>query len=233
MYRISLLSDVILYKFYEVHVSSDTPAELSSLEVRAELGVDISLNLINSAIEYARAARRYHEPNFIKRSGIKGNYKYEISIDGIQYVESELRRRDSPIAYFSANGDQSLSYVAGISSDFMTRGERVSSADWQPLEIDRQNESYKETVLELENAIDVIEKDNAFAAHMPQERSGILESLKFGLDWLKSKAPTVSQIRAMLVGPLNWISTTFPNSIMSEAAKKAASKLVDFVSSLF
>ncbi|HKS88395.1 MAG TPA: hypothetical protein VJR70_03055, partial [Stellaceae bacterium] len=78
----------------------------------------------------------------------------------------------------------------------------------------------------------VIEGDNGFAATFPNEREGILSSLKAGADWIKNRCPNREQIFSLIISPLQWISGNFSKALIGEAAKKAAEAVVNFLHSL-
>jgi hypothetical protein len=177
-----------------------------------------------------RQGREYENEKLIKRKGTKGSYRYDISLKGIEKVQNELRRSSSPIAYFSAGYD--LEDIAGIHSDFMTGSARSRAEAWKPLPIDRNENSFKEMRASVIEAIKTIEGDNGLAAHFPEERNGVLQTLRDGLEWITSKSPTRAQLQASLIAPLTWIITRFGEGVMGEAAKKAAEKIFSWLSGL-
>jgi hypothetical protein len=231
MYRVDLLSDILLYKLYEKHVSSDNELELSIRDIADLFNRRIPLNLVRSAIQLNRQA--YSESDkLIKRKGIKGNYSYDISLAGIAKVQNELRRSSSPIAFYSGDPERNLQSVAGIHSDFMTSDERLRSEAWVPLPVDRESVAFIDMQASVVEAIDAIEVDNGFAANFPAERAGILQTLSDGLDWIMNKMPTKAQIQSSLLAPLTWIIVKFGDGLIVEAAKKAANKIVEWLQTM-
>lgn len=177
--------------------------------------------------------RKQISPDYLRRAGTKDSYKFSISPEGIKFVEMELLRKSSPISYFQQHGEDSLVHVAGLESPFMTEEERRSlDSQWEPLDLDRTTPPYREAEKAIEDAITAIEQDNEFAATMPEERHGILQTIRNGVDWLKSKNPTKRQISDMLISPLNWVISNFSKTVMAEIAKKAAEKLWALLNSL-
>ena len=222
-FRISNLSQIILYKIYAFHISGDIHKPLSLTEIRNLFPLTLPLNLIEASIDWMR---RKISADYLRRVGTKERYQYSIAAEGIKFVEMELLRKSSPIAHFQQNGDDSLIYVAGLESPFMTEEERRTiDDDWRPIEFDRSEPAYKEAEQAVEEAIKAIEQDNEFAANMPEERAGILQTIKDGAEWLKSKNPTKRQLKDLLVSPLNWVVSNFTKTVMAEIAKKAAEKL--------
>jgi hypothetical protein len=83
MYRVELLSDIVLYKLYENHISSDEEQNLNLRDIAALFDEQIPINLVRSVIELNRK-EYYEKEKLIKRKGVKGNYRYEISLAGIE-----------------------------------------------------------------------------------------------------------------------------------------------------
>lgn len=234
-YRLVPLSRIILCKLYFAHVNDDSREQFSVEDIRQMFSVPVSANMVRSAADYLRG-EPYRETNYVTRHTPKAGtkqYSYKITERGIMHVEQEFRRRDSDLSYFRQHGDDALDDVAGIDSIFMTDEERAIADPWIPLPIDREETSYAETVQELETAIEAIRGDNGYAAKEPAERNAILETLDAGLAWLKEKLPTRSQIMSLLIKPLSWVAARFPESVMGEASKRAAQKLLDYLSNLF
>jgi hypothetical protein len=229
-FRISNLGLIILFKLYSFHIAGEKHEPLSLQQIRALFRQHLPLNLISSSIDWTR---RRTGIELIRRIGTKENYTFSITSDGIKYVEMELLRTGSPIAYFQQNGDESLNYVAGLASPFMTEEERKSlQSGWEPIDIDRDSEVFQAAAEAVEEAITAIEQDNQFASEMPDERAGILQTLRNGIDWLKNHNPTKRQLRDMLLSPLNWVASNFSKTVMAEIAKKAAEKLWAFLNSV-
>ena len=223
MYRIDILSDIVLFKLYEKHVTSDEELSLSPKEIAELFREQIPINLLRSAIESSRQAN-YERDRLIRRKGTKGNYKYDISLEGIAKVQDELRRSSSPIAFYVADANRNLEAVAGIHTDFMTSIDRANAETWMPLPIDRKSVAFNEMESSVVDAIDAIEKDNGFAVHFPEERAGILQTLRDGLDWISSKSPTRAQVRFTLLTPLTWIVTRIRRGVARRSSKKSSRK---------
>jgi len=50
MYRVELLSDIVLYKLYENHISSDEEQNLNLRDIAALFDEQIPINLVRSVI---------------------------------------------------------------------------------------------------------------------------------------------------------------------------------------
>jgi hypothetical protein len=233
-YRLIPLSRIILARLYIQHVNDDPREKYSPEEVAAFFAIPISLNLIRSALEKLHTDSTY-DSHLVVRSGSKkaGTLGYLIGPFGMEVVEKALLKKNSDIAHYIANGDTVIDEIAGLDGHFLTSQERMEADEWTPLEIERSDPAYLDAVNSVEEAIEAIRQDNGFAATRPQEREGILQTLQEGLVWLKDKVPTQSIIQTMLVAPLRWVWSHFGNAFVGEAAKKAAQKLVDFLSGFY
>jgi hypothetical protein len=228
-YRISNLGLILLYKIYSFHIDGDEDKPLSLRQIGDLFPQPLPLNLVQASIDWMRlkVGRDY-----LRRLGNKENYRYSIAPEGIKFVEMELLRKSSPIAHFREYGDESLTFVAGLESPFMTEEERRSIEDWRPIDFEKEDPQYKEAEQALDEAITAIEQDNELAAKLPEEREGLLQTLRDGVEWLKEKRPTKRQLQSLLVSPLNWIISNFARTVMAEAAKKAAEKLLALLTSI-
>lgn len=148
------------------------------------------------------------------------------------HIERQLRHSDTVAAYLHGHPDASLDLIAGLDGIFLTDEERADLDAWAPLQIDRDSPDYRETLEAVEEAYETIRADNGLAASHPEQRSGILASIADGIEALKKKAPSAQQLKALIVTPLRWVSVTFSNTLIGEAAKKAAERLVQLITSL-
>jgi hypothetical protein len=210
-----------LYKLYEAHMEDDDKDRYSVSEICSMFSEEVPRKLVQSALELLFGDDHQGERP-IRRHGKAGGHAYVISQEGILRVERALLRRDSVAAYLHTRPDATLEEVAGFEGIFYTPGERADVDSWVPLELDRESDEFKQTLQLLEESYETIRGDNGFAAKYPSQRAGILASLEEGLDWLKNKTPSTRQLTDMLIKPLQWIATTFGNSVLAEAGKRAA-----------
>jgi hypothetical protein len=223
-----------LARLYVQHVNDDPKEKYSPEEVAAFFAIPISLNLIRSALEKLHNDSTYNS-HLVERKGSKkaGTLGYVIGPYGMEVVEKAILKKNTDIAHYIAHGDTVIDEIASLDANFFTAQERMDSDEWTPLEIDRADPAYLDAVDSVEEAIEAIRQDNGFAATHPQERDGILRVLQEGLVWLKEKVPTQSILQTMLISPLRWVSSIFGNDVVGEAAKKAAQKLLDFLSTFY
>lgn len=227
-HRVRALIAIVLYKLYELHINDDPREKLSLEEICALFQVEVSRNLLRSAIESMRAQRGAN-PWVARHGNGEIGHSYSITFAGILAVEEALLRKDSLIRYYSNHGDSVIDEIAGIDSTFKTDEEHAEADQWSPLSLDRESEKFIEATKSLEKAIEAIEQDNGFAATYPDERSGILATLQDGLIWLKERAPTRAQVRSFVLSPLQWVIGTFGKSFVGEAAKEAWKRISDLL----
>jgi hypothetical protein len=103
---------------------------------------------------------------------------------------------------------------------------KATSDDWEPLPIDRTSVGYKEAVEASEAALHEIEASNGYAATEPEERNGIVETIKGNIAALKSGFPSKRSIVEGLLHPFQFISKKFAEASIGEAAKIAVVKLI-------
>lgn len=233
-YRVVPLGRIIVCKLYHAHVNDHVKSEYTPAEIAGLFSVPMSRNLVGSALEVLRG-RTYSRDGLVTRhrGANSDEYRYKISEAGILMVERHLRNKNTDIAHYFERGDDALDDIAGLNAIFMTSQEAWEVDPWTPLEIDRSDPAYVDTVNAVEQAIETIRGDNGFASTHPDQRNAILASLEDGLKWFKERTPSRAQIYSMLIAPLQWLSTNFSKVLLGEAAKKAAQLLVDYIHSLF
>lgn len=227
-YRLVPLARCVLAKLYVEHVNDNNVDAFSVDEIKAKFSVSVSRNLIGSALEEFHGPR-YSDSALINRTGTKKvEWRYKISSAGIQFVEKALRDSSSDIAYFLSQGDKSLDEIAGMDGLFWTQEEHVERSGWAEIDIE-PGEEIDELVKGLEKTVKEIDKSNEFEGKYPREKHGILASLETGISKLRSLKISKNQANALIVQPLRWIATTFANTVLGEAAKATAQKLVRFI----
>jgi len=234
-YRLVPLSRVVLLKLYIEHVN-DTPLDRFTVaDVCGLFRVPMSRNLVESALERLCREGSYSS-RLVSGHGTKknGDRGYRIRDEGIFLVEAALKDPSSDLSYFMNTMDeaQALEDVAGLNGIFWTREELLQDADWRPLEFSKEDPEYEEAVAAAEEAVRAAEGSNELATSHPEEREGILAALREGVDWLRNRVPSKAIITSTLLQPLRWLATTLANSVAGEAAKRAAQKILDWMSTL-
>ena len=229
--RLIPLSEIILYRLYEAHISDDLKDKYSFEDIQLMLKEQVSRKLISSAITHLMG-KKYEQRPYIGRSGKSGEYTYFISIDGIFQVEKQLNRGNSIANCLLNNPDVDLKAIAGFDGIFYTPQERIDVDQWKPLPIDRETESFKRAIKDVENALEIIRGDNGFAEELPETRNGIVENLTEGIQKLKTGKTTVQRLKSLIIAPLQWVAATFGNTLIGTAAKNAAEGLYKYILSL-
>lgn len=105
---------------------------------------------------------------------------------------------------------------------------RSGAASWEPLPIDRSSAEFQKVVSETEIAIQRIEADNGYATSAPQERDGIVATMKGTLSALKAGWVSKEIIVFGLIRPLKFIVDKFAGAGLAEAGKRALEFLLGF-----
>lgn len=100
---------------------------------------------------------------------------------------------------------------------------------WEPIKLDRQSPKYTEAVSAAEAALREIEGSNGYASSDPEERNGLVATIKGSLDALKNGAPSRQSLVHGLLKPLEYVVKKFTDSTMGEIAKVAVIKLIAFL----
>ena len=102
LFAIRSVSRLLVYRLYIAHINGDVERAFTLDEISALFGGQISKNTLRSAIELVRrndSQKRY--ARFIQRGGTReAGYRYTVTEEGIEFIESQLRMRDGDIFYF-------------------------------------------------------------------------------------------------------------------------------------
>lgn len=146
-----------------------------------------------------------------------------------------LSHQTSPIfeiaAYLRDGGD----WVLGLESPFIEDIPETPPADldtWEPLPIDRSTAEYEAAVDSAQAALSEIESNNGYAASEPDERNGIVESIRGVLKTIQDGIPTKNQIVSGLLAPLKYVAKKFADASMGETAKHAVVAIIKWLSGL-
>lgn len=172
---------------------------------------------------------------------------FAISDDGIGIVSSQVSLHDTIISKYDLLGDGWLRSVfknaylkayreASVDSDSAKSDRKKIQAEadtWEPLPVDRAAPEYVRSVEALDNALSAMESDNGYAANHPEERDHVVWSLRQGLIALKEKWPSLSQIRSLILEPLQRATSTLKDSASGLAGLAAQEAVKEFIKSLF
>lgn len=109
-----------------------------------------------------------------------------------------------------------------VAEDFSGQtGFDLSAEKWEPLPVEWDDKSLDQSITAVEAVLDRVKGDNGFAVSDPVAHRRIVWSLSSALQALKEKLPSRSQIRELLLKPLNWLSESFAKTAVGELAKEA------------
>ncbi|MCH8997994.1 MAG: hypothetical protein IID48_06960 [Proteobacteria bacterium] len=149
---------------------------------------------------------------------------YSISEEGIIYIENQLDNEESFINSYVEEKPTNYNIIE-LPADI--------DDEWEPLPIDRTTPEYEKAVEALDDAVEKIEADNGYAANQPEERNSVVWSLKQGVAAIREMAPSLAQVRALVMDPLNSAIKTLKESGPGLAAMFAREALKEWIKSLF
>lgn len=123
-----------------------------------------------------------------------------------------------------------LSGSSDADSQTVEVGTEIEEEDrWEPLPISREDESYKAAIESAEKALEVIEQNNGYAATHPEERNGIVHTIRGTLDAIKNGTPSRTAIIEGLLKPFKFVAGKFSEGVMSEFAKVAVAAIIKWL----
>lgn len=218
---ISHLQEAVLYELYIFAADSGGP--LASIQV-ANLFSPPTPTMFAEKVLNILDKGEYIISSDI-RLDIGAEKKYEITYQGIKFVQDQLRDPTSMIANYAKEG---YGWLVGDLPTITSPGEE----QWEPLLIDRESPHFDAAANELENVIEVIEGDNGYADSEPDERNHIVASLRHGLERMREGLPSLQQVRGLILGPLNFVAQKFVGTAMGVASKAAIEKIIQWIATL-
>lgn len=224
--KFAVLTDVVLYKMYLETVNGES-SWFGYGEVAKLFNGKVSRGFVDKCVG-----------SLIGRKLVESEHGSDsIAGHGILYVEKQLEDGDSIIFKYDKYGDPWLDKQTVGARD---EGDQANLGDtepqeekWEPLPIDRESPEFEKAVDALDDAIGKIEADNGYAANQPEERDNVVWSLRQGIAALKEMTPSLAQVRALIIAPLNSAITTFKESVPGVAAIFAREALKEWIKSLF
>ena len=210
-YRFDETRDIILFKLYEYYRDSKSTKSLSKDAISAMAPADVSPMFALRAVEYLNDGEYLIETDRLL-------HNFEISSEGIRYVENAIDNTSSFLSKYIRSRDDS-------SERELENNDQVEDDRWVPLKIDRETPTFQNAVTAIESVIETVEGDNGYAANEPEERNNILWSLKEGIAAIKEALPSRNQIQALIVAPLNFLVRKFAETSIGEVAKIAVAKV--------
>lgn len=151
---------------------------------------------------------------------------YQTPIDGYRISRSgiELVQKWSDEKYETLRAS-----VYGQHEDATKENGRISDQEWEPMPLDRDTAEGKEALQQTELALKEIEQNNGYASTDPDERNGIVETIKGSLTAIKFGFPSKQVVIVGLLAPLRFIAKKFSEASMGEAAKTAVAALIKWL----
>jgi hypothetical protein len=122
---------------------------------------------------------------------------------------------------------QHVTQSNGSDSNANTAGP-MEADTWEPLPIDRADSAYGDAIKKTERALEVLEQDNGYAATSPEEKAGIVETIRGNLKALKEGFPSKRSIMEGLIKPLKFIAKKFGENFVGAAASAAIKALASY-----
>lgn len=103
-------------------------------------------------------------------------------------------------------------------------------AEWEPLPLDRKDESLQNAIAALDDAIREIRADNGYAANFPEERNFVVDALDAASKKLKSaQTICVPYLRQYVIQPLTLVLQRFKGAALSIVSTAAREAMIEFV----
>jgi hypothetical protein len=200
---------------------SDKANSVTATEVFNLLKQSVSKNILASSLEALRT-----DELLGPHSGFRNSESiYRITVRGIGQAESSVKSGKGPLF----EGYNNLDIFLAAHEQRQPSNLNPNNDVWEPLPIERGNPTYERVLESIEAVVDRVEGDNGYAASAPEERQNILWSLRTGLDALKSKFPTRTQVSELLVKPLTFLSHRFAENAVGELAKRAINLILGWL----
>ena len=216
-YRFDEVKKIVLHTVYEYYRKSTTGILLSENDVQ-----NITSEFV-SPVFCSTALSALDDVNYVQFDINTGDYN--ITQNGILDVEADLNSSET-FLYRFIYGDS-----AGTNLD-LDDNNNDDTDSWEPLPIDRSRPEYEAVDEALDNAVQVVESDNGYAASEPEERDQIVWSLKQGLEAIRERLPSRSQVKSLIVAPLKFLAEKFATTAIGEAAKAALPKIAAWLASI-
>lgn len=211
------VQDLILYELYWFFNDPDSPDAVEPEHIKRPVMQHTSGLFIDEAIDLLVSK------TFIRDAGVLPR-EISITAEGISYVENEL---EHPLTFLAQQHEEIL--ATGRPPTFAPSG---AADTWDPLPIERGAPEYQRAVSALEETVETVRGDNGYASSVPEEHSQVLASLSTGLEWIKNKLPSRTQVKSLILDTLNFLQQKFSGAVIGEVASRAAKAVVDWLKSL-
>jgi hypothetical protein len=102
--------------------------------------------------------------------------------------------------------------------------------EWEPIPLERNNESLQSAIIALDNTITQVEQSNGYASEHAEERNFVLDNLRMLSQKLKSAGTvSVSYVRTHGLSILKRLQDRFVDTSIGEGAKEARNAIVHWL----
>lgn len=106
----------------------------------------------------------------------------------------------------------------------------IEDKEWEPIPLDRSDEKLKVAITKIDEAIQVIEGDNGYAANVPGEREYVVSSLKLISGQLKVETQIYwMYVKNFALDPLVTVAKRFGKAATGLAAAIARAAIIDWL----
>lgn len=157
--------------------------------------------------------------------GVAPVSRYEVEVDEYKLSKEGIDRVDK------LTDEQFEIILRDIELNPTAPPKELKDDEWEPLPLDRESSEAKTAIEKSEIALKEIENSNGYAASAPEERNGIVETIKGTLAAIKTGFPSRQAIVAGLIAPFKFIAKKFGEASMGELATQAVAALVKWLAS--
>jgi len=140
---------------------------------------------------------------------------FTLTTRGRQTIES------MPEAQYDALLNEALSPEGRVASLSEAKEEKKTDEGWEPLALERDSSDFREMIESSEKALKEIEQNNGYAQSTPEERNGIVLSIRGALSAITDGSPSENTIYYSLLAPLKFIAKKFADASMGKLASIA------------
>jgi hypothetical protein len=226
--------EIILFRLYELTMSTQDREAFELEELLSDEYLDLPVNQVKMSLKLLSSKNDRFGPAAVREISDIHFSGYEITENGVLYIEDKIVDESSIPSIIMNEKQVNIFDIAGINRDTKLNKIRdiYNSEEWTPLEIDRDDGIFHETIDAVKVSIEIIRNDNGFAANEPELREGLLDTLNEGLDQIENKTPSSHLIRRLLIDPFLLVAKKFGNSVIGNAGKIAADHLTRWLQSL-
>ena len=151
--------------------------------------------------------------------GMSAEPYYGITPKGVHYVLSKwdqfFENQFSPIGDFPDEIGDTIAKILRLDEDLPGN---VIPASGRYVTLDHNSGEYQQAVRTVQDLIELVRADNEYAEASPDEREGVLATLKHGLAILGDRVTDVGAVRATLLRTAEYLASKFGDAMIGAAA---------------